>query len=66
MAPQPAREPGGRGRGRGERWSFRAEEVEGEQRERIWNEVLLTYPGYATYEKRAAPRRISVFVLHRV
>ena len=51
---------------RGERWSFRAEEVEGEQRERIWNEVLLTYPGYATYEKRAAPRRISVFILHRV
>jgi deazaflavin-dependent oxidoreductase (nitroreductase family) len=48
----------------GERWAFRAEEVEGERRGRIWSEALLSYPGYATYEKRAAPRRISVFVLH--
>jgi deazaflavin-dependent oxidoreductase (nitroreductase family) len=48
----------------GERWAFRAEEVEGERRRRIWSEALLSYPGYATYEKRAAPRRISVFILN--
>ena len=66
MAPQPARATRrARSRFAASAGAFRAEEVEGEQRERIWNEVLLTYPGYATYEKRAAPRRISVFVLHR-
>ena len=47
----------------GRRWAFRAVEAEGELRERIWREALRTYPGYTTYEKRAAPRRISVFVL---
>ena len=49
----------------GERWRFRAEEVEDERRERIWQEALRTYPGFSAYAKRAAPRRISVFVLHR-
>ena len=49
----------------GERWRFRAEEVEDERRERIWQEALRTYPGFTAYAKRAAPRRISVFVLHR-
>ena len=29
------------------------------------SEALATYPGFAAYAKRAAPRRISVFVLHR-
>ncbi len=48
----------------GERWRFRAEEVEDERRERIWQEALRTYPGFTAYAKRAAPRRISVFVLH--
>ena len=47
----------------GERWAFRAVEVEDERRERIWNEALRTYPGFTAYAKRAAPRRISVFVL---
>ena len=47
----------------GERWAFRAVEVEDERRERIWQEALRTYPGFAAYAKRAAPRRISVFVL---
>jgi len=50
----------------GEQWAFRAEEVEDERRERIWQEGLRTYPGFSAYEKRAAPRRISVFILHRV
>jgi deazaflavin-dependent oxidoreductase (nitroreductase family) len=44
-------------------WSVRAVEVEGERRERIWQEALKIYPGYATYEKRADHRRIHVFVL---
>ena len=47
----------------GERWGFRAVEVEDDRRERIWSEALLTYPGFTAYAKRAAPRRISVFVL---
>jgi len=44
-------------------WSVRAVEAEGERRERIWQEALKVYPGYATYEKRADHRRIHVFVL---
>jgi deazaflavin-dependent oxidoreductase (nitroreductase family) len=47
----------------GRRWAFRAEEVEEERRERIWQEALRTYPGFTAYAKRAAQRRISVFVL---
>jgi deazaflavin-dependent oxidoreductase (nitroreductase family) len=49
----------------GERWAFRAVEVEDERRERIWQEALRTYPGFTAYAKRAAPRRISVFLLQR-
>ena len=37
--------------------------VEDERRERIWQEGLRTYPGFSAYAKRAAPRRISVFIL---
>ena len=47
----------------GRRWVYRAVEVEEERRERIWQEALRTYPGFAGYARRAAPRRISVFVL---
>jgi deazaflavin-dependent oxidoreductase (nitroreductase family) len=47
----------------GGHWAFRAVEVEDERRERIWQEALRTYPGFTTYARRAAPRRISVFVL---
>ena len=47
-------------------WKVRAVEVEGERRERIWQEALKIYPGYATYEKRADHRRIHVFVLEPV
>ena len=47
----------------GRRWAFRAVEVEDERRERIWNQALRTYPGFAGYARRAASRRISVFVL---
>jgi deazaflavin-dependent oxidoreductase (nitroreductase family) len=44
-------------------WPARAVEVEDERRERVWQEALKIYPGYATYEKRADHRRIHVFVL---
>jgi deazaflavin-dependent oxidoreductase (nitroreductase family) len=42
---------------------FRAVEAEGERRERVWQEALDVYPGFATYEKRASHRRIAVWVL---
>jgi deazaflavin-dependent oxidoreductase (nitroreductase family) len=42
---------------------FRAVEAEGERRARIWARGLAVYPGWATYERRAAHRRIAVFVL---
>jgi deazaflavin-dependent oxidoreductase (nitroreductase family) len=47
----------------GRRWAFRAIEVDDERRERIWEQGLQTYPGFSAYAERAAPRRISVFVL---
>jgi deazaflavin-dependent oxidoreductase (nitroreductase family) len=47
----------------GDRWTFRAAELEDERRERVWQEALRTYPGFIAYAKRAAPRRISVFIL---
>ena len=34
-----------------------------ERRERVWQEALRVYPGFSAYARRAAPRRISVFVL---
>jgi deazaflavin-dependent oxidoreductase (nitroreductase family) len=47
----------------GERRRFRAVEAEGERRQRIWDHALTIYPGYEQYAKRAAHRRIHVFVL---
>jgi deazaflavin-dependent oxidoreductase (nitroreductase family) len=41
----------------------RAVEAVGEQRERIWREGLEVYPGWTSYERRAAGRRIAIFVL---
>lgn len=46
-----------------ERRRFHAVEAKGEQRERIWQQALETYPGFATYEKRASHRDIAVWVL---
>ena len=48
---------------RQDRRPVRAVEAGGERRERIWNQALEIYPGFATYEKRAAHRRIAVWVL---
>jgi deazaflavin-dependent oxidoreductase (nitroreductase family) len=47
----------------GTRRAFRASEAEGEIRERIWQEGLKVYPGWSQYERRAANRTISIFVL---
>ena len=43
--------------------AFRATVAEGEVRARIWQEGLRVYPGWSTYERRAAHREIAVFVL---
>jgi deazaflavin-dependent oxidoreductase (nitroreductase family) len=47
----------------GRRQRCRAVEVDGEGREAIWQQGLLTYPGWAQYESRATNRRIRVIVL---
>lgn len=58
--------PEGRVRVKDEARPFRAVEAEGERRDRIWQEALNVYPGFATYEKRAPHRRIAVWVLEPV
>ena len=40
-----------------------ARETDGEERTRCWHLALEYYRGYELYEKRAAPRKISVWVL---
>jgi len=40
-----------------------AREAEGEERERLWKLAVGLNPGYATYQERAAGRRIPVMVL---
>ncbi len=42
---------------------FRATEVDGEARARIWERGLKVYPGWTQYERRAAHRDIVVFLL---
>ena len=44
----------------------RAVEADGERRGEIWQQGLRVYPGFAQYERRAAHRHISVFVLEPV
>jgi deazaflavin-dependent oxidoreductase (nitroreductase family) len=48
---------------RGQRQRFRAVEATGDRRARIWETGLHVYPGWTQYEKRAAHRHITVFVL---
>jgi deazaflavin-dependent oxidoreductase (nitroreductase family) len=43
--------------------AVRAMEVDGPQRDDIWAAGLRIYPGWTAYERRAAGRRIPVFVL---
>jgi hypothetical protein len=47
----------------GPSFRFRAVEVDGERRRRIWNQALRVYPGFTQYARRASHRDIAVFVL---
>ena len=51
---------------RGESCPVVAELLSGEDRARVWREALRVYPGFATYERRAAHRDIGVFLLRPV
>lgn len=44
----------------------RAVEADEQRRQEIWQAGLRVYPGFGQYERRAAHRRISVFVLEPV
>jgi deazaflavin-dependent oxidoreductase (nitroreductase family) len=50
-------------RSRGHSGNYTAREAEGEEREKYWQLALSYYKTYAVYEKRAAPRKISVWIL---
>lgn len=41
----------------------RARIAEGDERERLWKQLVAIYPPYADYQKNAAPRVIPVVVL---
>lgn len=49
----------------GRRLRVRAREAEGEERERLWEEIVRTQPDYAEYQRRTT-RRIPVVVLQPV
>jgi deazaflavin-dependent oxidoreductase (nitroreductase family) len=55
--------PEGEWEWRGDHRRFRAVEADGERRAQIWQQGLQVYPGWTQYEKRAAHRHITVFVL---
>lgn len=46
----------------GEPRTVRAQEVEGDERERLWRLVVKGFPTYATYQRRTT-RQIPLFVL---
>lgn len=46
--------------------SARARIAEGEERERLWKQMVEIYPPYAEYQTRATPRVIPVVVLEDV
>jgi deazaflavin-dependent oxidoreductase (nitroreductase family) len=50
----------------GMRRRVRAVEADDERRAQIWQQGLRVYPGFDQYERRAAHRRITVFVLEPV
>ena len=41
---------------------YRAEEAEGNERQRLWDLATGFYPGFASYQERAGERRIPVIV----
>jgi F420H(2)-dependent quinone reductase len=48
-----------------EQWKVKAREVEGEERERLWQLMVGLWPSYAEYQKKTS-RRLPVLVLERV
>jgi deazaflavin-dependent oxidoreductase (nitroreductase family) len=46
-----------------ETYEATAAELEGEERERVWREIVASYPFFAEHEEKAAPRRIPVVAL---
>jgi deazaflavin-dependent oxidoreductase (nitroreductase family) len=46
-----------------ERRPVRARVAEGDERERLWERFVTTFPEYERYRERAVPRRIPVVVL---
>jgi deazaflavin-dependent oxidoreductase (nitroreductase family) len=46
-----------------ETYEATAAELEGEERERAWGEIVASYPFFAEHEEKAAPRRIPVVAL---
>ena len=50
---------------RGRSGDYVAHEAEGPERERLWDEAVDYYAGYADYQRRAGARRIPVVVLER-
>jgi deazaflavin-dependent oxidoreductase (nitroreductase family) len=46
-----------------ETYEATAAELEGEERERVWGEIVASYPFFAEHEEKAAPRRIPVVAL---
>ncbi|HEU0024616.1 MAG TPA: nitroreductase/quinone reductase family protein [Thermoleophilaceae bacterium] len=48
---------------RGRSGRYMAHEAEGAERERLWDEAVDYYAGYATYQERAGSRQIPVVVL---
>ena len=46
-----------------ETYEATAVELEGEERERVWGEIVASYPFFAEHEEKAAPRRIPVVAL---
>jgi deazaflavin-dependent oxidoreductase (nitroreductase family) len=50
---------------RGRSGQYVAREAEGPERERLWDEAVDYYAGYADYQRRAGGRQIPVVVLER-
>jgi deazaflavin-dependent oxidoreductase (nitroreductase family) len=46
--------------------NYLARETDGDEREKYWQLALTYYKGYAVYQQRAAPRKISVWILESI
>lgn len=46
--------------------TYEARPATAEEYERFWSRAVALYPGYESYARRAAPRRVTILVLTRV